>query len=200
MCKCLSFMARLSWVTFSLIHEAWECVLNTEIITNQIWFPSASNLFKSCQAGKMPFFSEEARFSVLSKALSVGWCLSGYLKPCIFFQWSPHCSALISSIQIWVCTGGTWRLPCLLSLLIWDLEVWGISPSWEAGLAAEMEPPSKQIMHTLLFLLSFSCARSCGVDWGLRAPLTFVPDVKQSLDKFFGHVGADSVAHWKGKR
>lgn len=192
-------MARLSWVTYCLIHEAWECVLNTEIITT--WFLSASNLFKRCQAGKMPFFNEEAWFSVFSKALSVGWCPSDYLKPCIFFQWSPHCTALISSIRIRVCTGGTWRLPCRLSLLIWDLEVWGTSPSWEAGLVVEMEPPSKQIMHTLLFLLPFSHARSCGVDWGLTASLTFVPHVKQSLDKFFsGHVCADSVKHWKGKK
>lgn len=113
----------------------------------------------------------------------------------MFVQWYPHCRALFSSTRIWACTGGTRRLLCCLSLLIWDLEVWGASSTWEAASAVKTEPPPKQ---TIVFLLSF--AKSCGVDWGLTTSLIFVPAVKHSLEKVLGgHDGADSVAHWKVK-
>ena len=93
----------------------------------------------------------------------------------MFFRWSPCCSTLISCTQIWVCTGGTWRPPRRLSLLIWDLEVWGTSPSWEAGSAVKMEPPSKQIMRTLLFLLSFGRAKKLWGGLRINNPINFYP-------------------------
>lgn len=161
--------------------------------------PLLATSLKVVRQEKMPFSEKRwnclcfLRHLVLFDAFQIMWSLV------CFFQWSPCCSALMSSVQIGACTGGTWRLPCCLSLLIWDLEVWRTSPSWELGFVLEVEQPSKPIKCSLLFLLSFSCAKSCGMNWGLMTPLPFVPAVKQSLDKFFGsHAGVDSVACWKG--
>lgn len=78
----------------------------------------------------------------------------------MFVLWYPHCGALISSTPIWACTGGTWRLLCCLSLLIWEWRSEELHPP------GKTEPPPKQ---TMLFLLSF--AKSCGVDWGLTTSL-----------------------------
>lgn len=144
---------------------------------------------------------------LVKRQVCLYFCRHSVLVDALQFIWSLVCFS--SSLLIAV----LWFLPrtseCAqvgleachaLSLLIWDLKVWGPSLSWEAKLTVEMDSPTKRIIHTLCFLLYFSHAKSCEVDWGLTTPLTFVPAAKQSLDKFFGgHVCVDSIAHWKGK-
>lgn len=144
---------------------------------------------------------------LVKRQVCLYFCRHSVLVDALQFIWSLVCfssSLLIAVLWFLPRTSGCAQVgleAChALSLLIWDLKVWGPSLSWEAKLTVEMDSPTKQIIHTLCFLLYFSHAKSCEVDWGLTTPLTFVPAAKQSLDKFFGgHVCVDSIANWKGK-
>lgn len=110
----------------------------------------------------MPCFSEEVELSELRHLVLVDTlipfklCEDLYIFPVVLLQCFVFCTDL--SMHMWDLKAST---PPVTP----DLRSGGLRncTQLESWIAVEMETPTKQIKYSLLFLLSFTCAKSSGI-------------------------------------